>query len=34
MDACINYLADHQRMTCAVLMVLIYGASLLDAVLP
>jgi len=34
MEAFINYLADHQRITCAVLMVMIYGASLLDAVLP
>lgn len=34
MDAFINYLADHQRITCAVLVTLIYAASLLDAVLP
>lgn len=32
-NAC-NWLADHQRVTCAVLMTLIYAASLLDAVLP
>lgn len=34
MDAFINYLADHQRITCAVLITLIYGAFWLDAVLP
>lgn len=29
-----NWLADHQRITCAVLIVLIYVASFLDGVLP
>jgi hypothetical protein len=34
MDTFINYLADHQRITAAVLVTLIYGAFWLDAVLP